>query len=483
MKLYYRKFLSSLLKKPVGYYFYLVSGLLIWIIIFSGCGDPGKTDPELKQTQVENNSKEANEASDPKQEEISTIDQKDETSASLWKSQAEGGDRIAQFQYSKALEKIGSSEAMTWLRRAAEQGLAEAQFELGRKFLDGVGVEKRVDDGIKWLKLSAKQNFKSAIDLLQTRFPNQIVLTKEEADQARSSFNKGLGHLLGQEGLEKDPDKAVQYFLEAAEIGSVDAQWNLGLLYNEGIGVERSGEEAKYWFEKAAKAGHARAQFNLSIMYMTGDGAEEDIDKAADYMKLSADAGFVDAAFGLAELYSVGRGVTKNLDEAVRWFKVAAEAGHPRAQSNLGTFYVEGQGVEANEQEAFNWFKKAADLGEPYGLYNLGYLYETGSQVEQNHVEAYKCYSLAAETLMKLSTDFGLPLDPLFYKASQLRDQLAERLSARELKEAVESSSRFIRQKFEENSEILRKIYSDEQNQDSEGDNMNQGEANLNSPE
>lgn len=439
--------------------------VLICVLTFTSCGpDTGKNSSSQGEegSQLKKQISEDTENMDSNSSENEGLSS---GSANLWKAQAEGGDRIAQFQYSIDLEKKGnSSESLKWLRRAAEQGLAEAQFELGKRYLEGDGVESSTDDGIKWLKLSSKQNFRSAVDLLKTRFPNQVILTQEEAAQAREAFNRGVGHLLGTDNFEKDPDKAIQYFLEAAEIGSVDAQWNLGLLYNEGIGVELNPEEARYWFEKAAKAGHSRAQFNLSLMYMTGRGVEKDFTKASELLQLSAENGYIDAAFGLAELYTVGQGVPQDYSKAVEWFEKAAEAGHPRAQSNLGTFYVEGQGVEKNEMEAFKWFKKAADIGEPYGLYNLGYLYETSEQVEQNLIEAYKCYSLAAETLSKLSTDFGLPLDPLFYKARQLRDDLADKLSGAELKAAIDASSKFIRQKYEENREMLRKNLTKEQN-------------------
>lgn len=452
-------------------------------LTLSSCGpDQGKEG----SSETENRSKSNEQVSGSKEKEnSSSIGEQVASSGSgdLWKAQAEGGDRIAQFQYSIELEKKGNtSESLKWLRRAAEQGLAEAQFELGKRYLEGEGVEKSADDGIKWLKLSSKQNFRSAVELLKTKFPNQVILTQEEAALAREAFNKGVGHLLGTDGFEKDPDKSIQYFLEAAEIGSVDAQWNLGLLYNEGIGVELNPDEARYWFEKAAKAGHSRAQFNLSLMYMTGRGVERDFTKASELLQLSAENGYIDAAFGLAELYTVGQGVPQDYSKAVEWFEKAAKAGHPRAQSNLGTFYVEGQGVEKNEMEAFKWFKKAADLGEPYGLYNLGYLYETSEQVDRNLIEAYKCYSLAAETLSKLSTDFGLPLDPLFYKARQLRDQLAEKLSGAELKSAIDASSRFIRQKYEENSELLRKNYSREQNSEI-SEKLNESESSQSSVE
>jgi TPR repeat protein len=380
-----------------------------------------------------------------------------------WKVQAESGDRLAQFQYYRDLiqeaKEDSKSEALTWLRKASEQGLAEAQFELGKLYLDGEEVEKNTDEGIRWLKLAAKQNFEQASNYLSLKFPNQVLLTKEESKLARETFDLAVDHLIGRNNRENSPQKAVQLFLKAAEIGSLEAKWNLGLIYKDGIGVERNMEEARRWFEVAAGNGHPLAQYNLGLMYLIGSGGESDLSKSIEYFTMSAEAGNPDAAFGLGELYLIGDAVTKSEEKALNWFMVAAEAGHPRAQSNLGTFYIEGIGVEKNEQEAFKWFNKAAQIGEPYGLYNLGFLYESGETMDRNLVEAFKCYSLAAEILMKFSTDFGSPLDPLFYKAKALRDDLADRLTAKELQQGIEAASRFIRQKFEENRDLLEKSF------------------------
>ncbi len=61
-----------------------------------------------------------------------------------------------------------------------------------------------------------------------------------------------------------------------AEKGDAEAQFNLGQMYYEGLGVDQDYKEAVKWYQEAADKGHARAQFNLGVMYDYGEGVFED---------------------------------------------------------------------------------------------------------------------------------------------------------------------------------------------------------------
>ncbi|MHB1184235.1 MAG: tetratricopeptide repeat protein [Desulfobulbia bacterium] len=61
--------------------------------------------------------------------------------------------------------------------------------------------------------------------------------------------------------LSTDYEKAVSWFLKAAEQGHAEAQFNLGVMYFKGKGVlDRDYFEAERWFQKAANQGHAEAK-------------------------------------------------------------------------------------------------------------------------------------------------------------------------------------------------------------------------------
>ena len=77
----------------------------------------------------------------------------------------------------------------------------------------------------------------------------------------------------------------------AAEQGDVKAQYNLGLIYNNGEGVPQDYTEARKWLLKAAQQGHAKAQNNLGYFYRTGTGVPQDYITAYAWFKIAAAQG------------------------------------------------------------------------------------------------------------------------------------------------------------------------------------------------
>jgi len=65
---------------------------------------------------------------------------------------------------------------------------------------------------------------------------------------------------------EGDYGDAFKYFTHATELGDVDAQYNLSVLYYKGEGVEKNAEKEVYHLEEAAIGGHHLARHNLAIV-------------------------------------------------------------------------------------------------------------------------------------------------------------------------------------------------------------------------
>jgi len=93
----------------------------------------------------------------------------DTTALATLNSKADQGDRASQFQLGEMYE-YGSSgvaknpaEAMKWHRKAAEQGQAWAQLELGSKYEDGEGVPKDYGEAAKWLRMAAENESVTAL--------------------------------------------------------------------------------------------------------------------------------------------------------------------------------------------------------------------------------------------------------------------------------------------------------------------------------
>jgi len=69
---------------------------------------------------------------------------------------------------------------------------------------------------------------------------------------------------------------AHRKYLEAAEQGHAEAQFELGRMYIRGEGCQKDYATAAHWTRKAAKQGHKSAQFNLGWMYSHGHGVKGD---------------------------------------------------------------------------------------------------------------------------------------------------------------------------------------------------------------
>jgi len=71
-------------------------------------------------------------------------------------------------------------------------------------------------------------------------------------------------------GVEQDYKKAYVLFKKAAMAGNASAQFNLGALYDMGLGCEEDKEKAIEWCRKASFQGHQIAK--EIMMRMQNDG-------------------------------------------------------------------------------------------------------------------------------------------------------------------------------------------------------------------
>ncbi len=116
--------------------------------------------------------------------------------------------------------------------------------------------------------------------------------------------------------------------------GYAGAQYNLGLMFDAGLGVTQNYVQAAIWYRKAAAQGHAGAQYNLGVMYANGQGVPR------DYV------------------------------EAVRWYRTAARQGHAGAQYNLGLMYSVALGMPGDNVQAHMWLSLAEAQGEKQAAQN-----------------------------------------------------------------------------------------------------------------
>jgi TPR repeat protein len=137
--------------------------------------------------------------------------------------------------YKNVYHQMPELHDAAWYQKAADQGDAAAQCNLGVMYEKGRGVKKDETEAVKWFQKAADQG------------------------NAPAQFNLGFMYKTGR-GVKKDETEAVKWFQKAADQGVAAAQFNLGVTYEKGYGVKKDETEAVKWFQKAADQGHAKAE-------------------------------------------------------------------------------------------------------------------------------------------------------------------------------------------------------------------------------
>lgn len=122
---------------------------------------------------------------------------------------------------------------------AARLGDTQAQFELGKLLLYGDGVERNTSEAMVWLRKAAESDHRGA----------QVLLG--------NTLSRGVD-------VDQDYAEAARWYLRAAQRGDAEAQYVMGSFYSVGLGVNPDSKESRRWYGAAAKQGNAKAQERLS---------------------------------------------------------------------------------------------------------------------------------------------------------------------------------------------------------------------------
>lgn len=171
-------------------------------------------------------------------------------------------------------------------------------------------------------------------------------------------------------------------------IGFGEAAFNLGILYEDGLGVEPDLPRALALYRRGAENGSVKAQFRLGKLFWFGaPGVPVDRDEGRRFLALAAAGGDGEAAAFLAAggppagpLAQADALLADGAPErAASVLLGAAEAGNVRAQTRLAWCYEAGRGVDRSLAQAAEWFSRAAEGGDGEAMYALAVMYATGA--------------------------------------------------------------------------------------------------------
>ena len=370
------------------------------------------------------------------------VKQSDKMALRLWKRAAKQEDAKAQYalsRYAKRTKK--TKEAFSWLKKAADNGLADAQYEFGSLLLND--PEANDDEAIDWIERAAKQGYADAMYQLYVCYHYGIHVEKDEtkgdrwlsaaAEAGERQAQTALGcscvdRRCCAKRLEKDQCRECrktwngtqkkclpEYWLrKAAESGFLNAQYQLGKFYMDYCcNYKKYTYASLKWLRRAAYGGHTSAQLELAKYYSDRqDGSEADYGEVYRWSKMASDAGNLVGTYNLALCYLKGFAVKKDIDKAISLLEASGKEDCLEAQKFLGSlFYFGNYGVKPDGPRALYWFERASEE-DAEAMRMLGLCYEEGKGCA---VDLYKAGSWYRQAANEGDTDAMISLGILFF--------------------------------------------------------------------
>ena len=250
-------------------------------------------------------------------------------------------------------------------KQVAEGGGSGAYVWLAYLYSAGLGTDTDPEQALRWFREAAALGDSYAIDQVA-----QITAAAETvAARASTLANLSVEDLLAlaaEKLAEGDRTFAQEAYQMAADLGSPEAWYQLGVQTEDWEPQNPKNIKALDYWQKSADLGYLKAQVRLAKSYRNGDfGTAKDMDKAIAMLIKMSDQGSVEANTELGYLY-VSEDVPMDHAESFKWLKKAAEMGDVNAASWTGYYYAAGQGTDRNLERSLFWHRQAAEGGNEF---------------------------------------------------------------------------------------------------------------------
>jgi uncharacterized protein len=325
------------------------------------------------------------------------------TAFGLYKRASAMGHHDATTNYAYMLEHgIGCTQnkqlAVETYKIASDASYARAQNALGSCYYRGVGVKKDFFMACVLFKKAADQGYAHAQNNLGICYEEGYGLPRDisqakmyyqwASEKRHPSGTCNLGCILL---LEKRFLEAIETFYIAKALGSIEACYQLGQLYENGC-ADRHGivlnqdiDMALRFYFEAGKKGHIKSLLCEASILICGPSELVNIEKAVqvlesaaqpsklelkleslETMNLHGSRGSSDAQNMLGELCEIGlhQGYegNPNVTKALEWYRLAIKQGHDRALFNVGALYEKGLGVEKDLKKAIRFYTEVIHI-------------------------------------------------------------------------------------------------------------------------
>jgi serine/threonine protein kinase/TPR repeat protein len=215
----------------------------------------------------------------------------------------------AQMLLGEMLRQTDPADSLKWLITAGNRGQTEAMVTVGQMLASGRGVHAAdLTEAAVWFSKAA-----------------------EHGDPA-GMYALAECHLFGK-GVAKDPRRAVELLTAASALNNPRAMNLLGDVYRKGVPgvIEPNFSESVKLFSRSQELGFLDAQGNLGVLYIYGQGVPKDESKAFALFQDGAEKGNALCMFFYAMCFEGGVGVESDRKAARRWYVRAAQGGNRTA--------------------------------------------------------------------------------------------------------------------------------------------------------
>ena len=364
------------------------------------------------------------------------------------------------------------------IKKISKDSDPDAQFELGFKNYMGVeiihGKRAYVDHetAFNCFKIAAEKEHPKALYYLARMFekgehvnadPNESLKYYQKSSKAGfgpASAFLGLQFDSGKQ-VKRDVEKAFQYFELAIQQGEESANYFKGkYLLNGELKGGKQTKDGIRCLEISAQQGYVPAQFDLGMLYMDGVDALQNYEKGIYWLTEAAKKDNQKAQNKLAHCYYYGIGVDVNMNGAYGWWRRAAEplnGALPSAEAlmNCGICNMNGKGAEKDVSRAENYLLKASRLGLPHAQFCLGILYKDHDVKIQAHAWLNIAATGKHENAIKERKQLEKNMTPLEVREAQ---QIAEKIANQEINGITAVSTENIRSNGKDVVENLKKL-------------------------
>ena len=337
-----------------------------------------------------------------------------ETANRYYEQAADSGFPEAQFFMGYRLENgigvpVDLARAGKYYKLSADSGNGDAQFRLSKLLREGKGIEKDEKAADHYFELSKKSHEKMVQDHSQLPEDFESLKALADSDKNPRAMLSVAYHLETSGSF----DEANEYYRRSAEHGNAEAQLLMGVRLENGVNVKKDCKEALDFYRESAKNGNRDAQTRIDqiehperhlplIDEKAFAKQRDDVRKLKAFARKGNDTAALKAALMLD--------ADKKYEDANTFMAMSADHGNAVAAFLFGMKLEYGVNIAADVARANTYYEKSAASGNIFAMYRLGMNLMSGSGIEVDLTKA--------NTWIKKSADLGYKSAQLAYAAN-----------------------------------------------------------------